>query len=93
MPCPGPRYCVLPAEPGDVVHSWLIARKLELFKDFQLVLDLCVCPRRLLRCALAVPGAFHYHMPQPAVLRVAAMNIEQRQLRRDQRKSERALLA
>ena len=54
---------VLPAEPGDVVHHQEIARKGQLRNDFQLVIDLFVCPRRPLGRSVPVswrpssPGA------------------------------------
>ena len=57
------------------------------------MLDLGVCPRRPLRRAVAVAGARHDQVPQPAVLGVPVGHVERRQLRGDQRQPERALLA
>ncbi len=84
---------VVPAEPGDVVHHQEVARKGQLLNDFQLMLDLRVRPWRPLRRTVAVAGALHDQIPQPAVLGVPVRDVERRQLRGDQRQPERALLA
>ncbi len=67
-----------PAEPGDVVHHQEVARKRQLLNDFQLVLDLRVRPWGPLRRAIAVAGALHDQMPQPAVLGVPVRDVERR---------------
>ena len=84
---------VVPTEPGDVVHHQEIARKIQLCNDFQLVFDLRVRSRRPLGGPVAVARARHRQLPQPAVLGVPVGHVERRQLRRDQRQPERALLA
>ena len=84
---------VLTAEPGDVVHHQEVARKLQLRNDFQFMLDLGVCARRALGRSVAVARSGHRQPPQPAVLGVPAGHVERRQLRRDERQPERALLA
>ena len=84
---------VLPAEPGDIVHHQEIARKAQLCNDFQLMLDLGVRARRAFGRSVAVARAGHRQLPQPAVLGVPVGHVERRQLRRDERQPERALLA
>ena len=69
---------VAPAELGDVVHHQEITRELQLGDDLQFPLDLRVGARRTGPRPVALPGADHDQLTQPAVLGVPVGNVERR---------------
>jgi hypothetical protein len=75
------------------VHHQEVTRKSQLRNDFQFMFDLGVCARCALGRPVAVTRSRHHQVPQPAVFGVSVGHVERRQLRRDERQPERALLA